>query len=152
MRWACSQNTSVKWSVKRVKKKIEFCHYSSVDVNLIFILLLSLFHHQHLIILHLEPFTLSTQYLLLSSPVGPPSVWDQRLFSLGNFLLEQKPEDTKPRCEMHQRFLGLGGELWEQSANKTNTQIKPFRWLSLSKHIKVANIFASWAPNETFLR
>ena len=67
--------------------------------------------------------------------------------SLGNFLIEQKPGDTKPRREMHQQFLGLGGELWEQPADKTNAQIKPFRWLSLSKHTKVTNIFASWATD-----
>lgn len=51
----------------------------------------------------------------------------------------------KPHGKMHQPFLGLGGELWEQPADKTTAQTKPLRWLSLSKPSKVANIFGSWA-------
>lgn len=50
----------------------------------------------------------------------------------------------KPHGKMHQPFLGLGRELWEQPADKTTAQTKPFRWLSLSKPSKVANIFTSW--------
>lgn len=36
----------------------------------------------------------------------------------GNFLIEQKPGYMKPYGKMYPPFLGLGGELWEQPADK----------------------------------
>lgn len=60
---------------------------------------------------------------------------------LVNFLIEQKPGDMKPHHEMHRQFLGLGGELWEQPAGRTNAQRKPLRWLAFRKYTRVGNFF-----------
>lgn len=144
----------VKWSIKKVKKKkgwnfiiiLQLTSVSSSYSSCLFFTI-SISHTFAPGSIYLK----DTAFVTYQSCQPPLSLGSEALglrhkSSWGNFLIEQKPGDTKPRCEMHQRFLGLGGELWEQPADKTNSQIKPFRWSSLSRHTKVANIFASQAP------
>ena len=142
---------SVKWSRKK-KKRTEFhldfiLQLTSISSSCAFcpFLTIRISHSFAPGTIYLKHTVFVTYQFCQSLPsLGSEALGLRHKSSLGNFLIEQKPGDTKPRHEMHQQFLGLGGELWEQPADKKNAQIKPFRWSSLSKHTKVANIFASW--------